>query len=213
MDKASTNDFWAKQEYIYRHAYVSMTLLVINILVFIASATFAGNLYEDGAMITERILVNGEFYRILTSMFLHADVNHLFNNMIIMILVGGIIENYTGHIYYLLIYFLSGFFGNFLSMAYELKNSLNWISIGASGAIMGVVGVLVAWLIANRKRLVQNRNMLLRLLLMGVFVVQACFFQEGANTAAHLGGFLTGFVLGIINIVIFGNNKYMEGIA
>ena len=205
--------FWKRQEEIYKQAYVSIVLLIINIIVFILSNTVTPWFYEKGALITENILGEGEFYRIFTSMFLHADVAHIFNNMIIMVLAGGIVENYTGHLFYLGLYILSGFFGNILSMAYEVRNALNWISVGASGAIMGVVGFLAAWIIANRRVFLKRKETAFRMLFLAAFVIQACFFQEGANTAAHLGGFLTGFVLGVINIVIFRNNKYMEGLA
>jgi rhomboid protease GluP len=44
-------------------------------------------------------------------------------------------------------------------------------------------------------------------------VVEACFFQKGANTIAPLGGFIAGFIFGIINIILFNNRKDMEGIA
>ncbi|MBQ6414684.1 MAG: hypothetical protein IJJ65_00370, partial [Butyrivibrio sp.] len=61
--------------------------------------------------------------------------------------------------------------------------------------------------------LVKDRSMLIRLLLLFLFVIEACFFQSGANTVAHLGGFITGFVIGVINIIIFNNKKDMEGIV
>ena len=54
---------------------------------------------------------------------------------------------------------------------------------------------------------------MIRLALLGVSVIEACFFQKGANTAAHTGGFLTGAVLGVINIIVLKNNKNMEGLA
>ncbi|MBP3198080.1 MAG: rhomboid family intramembrane serine protease, partial [Butyrivibrio sp.] len=95
----------------------------------------------------------------------------------------------------------------------EIKNDLTWVSVGASGAVMGLVGYLVVWIVINRDRLIKDKSMLIRLLLLLLFVIDACFFQEGANTVAHLGGFITGFVFGVINIIIFNNRKDMEGIA
>jgi rhomboid protease GluP len=133
--------------------------------------------------------------------------------MMMLGLVGAIIERYTGHAVYCVLYFLGGIFGNLLSMAYEMQNDLNWVSLGASGAIMGLVGFLIVWLIIFRKQLIKEKTMLFRLFLLALFVIEACFFQKGANLAAHLGGFLTGFVFGIINIVIFNNRKNMEGIV
>lgn len=206
-------EFWERQKKIYKHAYVSIAIFLLNVIIFIVSQHFAKWMYADGAMVTERILSEGEFYRIFTAMFLHADIDHICNNMAILILVGAVVENYTGHIYYVILYLLSGFFGNILSMAYEVRNNLTWFSIGASGAIMGIVGFLSAWIIANRKVFLKNRGTALRMVFLLIFVVEACFFQKGANTPAHLGGFLTGFVLGVINIVVFSNNKVMEGLA
>ena len=206
-------EFWERQKQIYKHAYISIAIFLLNVIIFIMSQHFAKWMYADGAMVTEKILGEGEFYRIFTAMFLHADIDHICNNMAILILVGAVVENYTGHIYYVVLYMLSGFFGNILSMAYEVRNNLTWFSIGASGAIMGIVGFLSAWIIANRKTFLKNRGTAVRMLFLLVFVVEVCFFQKGANTPAHLGGFLTGFVLGVINIVVFSNNKVMEGLA
>ena len=133
--------------------------------------------------------------------------------MIMLLLVGAIIENYVGHGLFAVIYILAGILGNLLSMSYEIKNDLTWVSVGASGAVMGLVGYLVVWIVINRDRLIKDKSMLIRLLLLLLFVIDACFFQEGANTVAHLGGFITGFVFGVINIIIFNNRKDMEGIA
>ena len=109
--------------------------------------------------------------------------------------------------------FISGLFGNMISMAYEINHGLSWVSVGASGAIMGLVGFVVVWIIINRKTFIRSRGILIRLGFLAAFVIYACFFQAGANTAAHLGGFVTGFVLGIINIVLLKNEKNMEGLA
>ena len=212
-DIEDNSAFWKRQQQIYKTAYVTLVLLVANILIFIAGTTFAPWFYSKGAMYTLAVLDDGQFYRVVTSMFLHADINHLFNNMMMLGLVGAIVEEYTGHIIYIILYFLAGIFGNLLSMAYEMRNDLNWVSLGASGAVMGLVGFMVIWLIINRRQLFKDRSMLFRIVLLLLFVVEACFFQKGANTAAHLGGFLTGFVIGILNIVLFNNRKNMEGIA
>ena len=210
---SSSEEFIEKQRYIYKSAFVTMILLTINIIVFVLSSLFLPVLYSKGAMYTAAVISEGEIYRILSAIFLHANVNHLFNNMIMLLLVGAIIENYVGHGLFAVIYILAGILGNLLSMSYEIKNDLTWVSVGASGAVMGLVGYLVVWIVINRDRLIKDKSMMIRLLLLLLFVVDACFFQEGANTVAHLGGFITGFVFGVINIIIFNNRKDMEGIA
>ena len=204
--------YWGQQEQIYKKSYVTITLLVINIIVFLLSSTAMGWMYEKGAMATETVLKYGQYYRLFTAVFLHIDIEHLANNMLMLFLVGAIVENYTGHAFFLLMYILAGLFGNMISMAYEINNGLTWVSLGASGAIMGAVGFVVVWIIINRRAFIRNRYMVIRMIFLCIFLIQACFFQEGANTAAHLGGFLTGFVFGIINIVLLKNEKNMEGL-
>lgn len=210
---STSEDFLKKQQQIYKSAYVTIALLVANIVIFILSTTFFQVWYSMGAMYTAGVVMDGELYRIVTAMFLHADISHLFNNMIMLGLVGAIIENYIGHGLFIFLYMLSGIFGNLLSMSYEIKHDLSWLSVGASGAIMGLVGFLMVWIVINRRELVKDRSMLFRLLFLLIFVIDACFFQSGANTIAHLGGFLTGFVIGVLNIIMFKNRKNMEGIA
>ncbi len=209
---STSEDFLRRQQQIYKAAYITLALIGINIIVFVLTS-MVPSLYYNGAMYTAGVVMDGEFYRILTAIFIHADIGHIFNNMLMLGLVGAIIENYTGHGLFLFLYILSGIFGNLLSMSYEIKNDLQYISVGASGAVMGVVGFLCVWIVVNRKVLSKDKSMLLRLIFLLIFVIDSCFFQSGANTVAHLGGFLTGFVIGVINIVVFNNRKNMEGIA
>ena len=209
----SEGDYWQRQEQIYKSSYITLALLGINVVVFLLCSFAFGWMYEKGAMITEVVLRDGQYYRLFTAMFLHADPQHLINNMLMLALGGAIVEHYTGHAFYFFLYMLSGLFGNMISMAYEIQNRLSWVSVGASGAIMGLVGFVVVWILVNRKTFIRSRNLMIRLALLGVFVIEACFFQKGANTAAHTGGFLTGAVLGVINIIVLKNNKNMEGLA
>ena len=212
-NNVAEQDYWATQQQIYKRAYITIALLAINIIIFLLSNTAMKGLYEKGAMITEIVLRDGQYYRLFSAMFLHADPQHLFNNMIMLALGGAIVENYTGHAFYFFLYMLSGLFGNMISMAHEIFYDLSWVSLGASGAIMGLVGFVIVWILVNRRSFVRSKSLIIRLLLLGIFVINACFFQENANTAAHLGGLLTGAVLGVINIVLLKNNKNMEGIA
>ena len=209
----SEGDYWQRQEQIYKSSYITLALLGINVVVFLLCSFAFGWMYEKGAMITEVVLRDGQYYRLFTAMFLHADPQHLINNMLMLALGGAIVEHYTGHAFYFFLYMLSGLFGNMISMAYEIQNRLSWVSVGASGAIMGLVGFVVVWILVNRKTFIRSRSLMIRLALLGVFVIEACFFQKGANTAAHTGGFLTGAVLGVINIIVLKNNKNMEGLA
>ena len=205
--------FFERQKQIYKTSYITIALVIVNVIAFTLSSTVIRSLNAKASMDTALVIGKGEFYRLFSSMFMHWDINHLFNNMMVLLLVGAVIEHYLGHFAYLFLYIISGLSGNLMSMYYEIVKSNYRISLGASGATMGIVGFLVVWLVINRKSLVKDKSMLLRLVLLLMFVVEACFFQAQANTQAHLGGFLAGFILGMINIIMFNNRKDMEGIV
>ena len=207
-------EFWEEQRKIYRTAYVTIALVVVNIIMYILCTTDIGYIiYDKGALMLSDIDSNWGKFRAFTSMFLHADINHLTSNMFMLVLLGGVIENYTGHLFYLFMYMMAGLFGNFFSLGYEQFFGIDRISVGASGAIMGNVGFLALWLISGGKSKRNIANMKFRLIVFGLYIIQSCFIQPGANTQAHLGGFLMGVVLGVVNIIIFKNNKKMEGLA
>ncbi len=205
--------FYEKQKQIYKTSYVTLALVIINVILFTLNNTVMRSLNAKASMDTALVVGNSEYYRLFSSMFMHWDINHLFNNMMVLLLVGAVIEHYLGHLAYLFLYIIAGLSGNLMSMYYEIIKSNYRISLGASGATMGIVGFLVVWLVINRKSLAKDKSMLLRLVLLLMFVVEACFFQAQANTQAHLGGFLAGFIMGMINIIMFNNRKDMEGIV
>lgn len=214
QNRMNQEEFWDEQRKIYKKAYVTIALLVINIIMYILCTTdYAYLIYDKGALMLTDFDSGWGKFRTFTSMFLHADVNHLTSNMFMLLLLGGVIENYTGHIYYLFMYILSGLFGNFFSLGYEQFFGIDRISVGASGAIMGNVGFLALWLISGGKNKRNIVDMKFRLIVFGLYIIESCFIQPGANTQAHLGGFLMGAILGVVNIIVLKNNKNMEGLA
>ena len=119
----------------------------------LTDGTFYGHttefLLEHGALYGP-YLWEGEWYRLVTYMFLHGDIWHLGNNMLILFCLGNALEHYVGKTSFLLIYFFSGILAAFGSVVYN-TNSL--VCVGASGAVLGVTGA-IAWLvIKNRGRL------------------------------------------------------------
>ena len=93
-------EFWDEQGRIYKTAYVTIALIVINIIMYMLCKTDLGYIiYDRGAMMLSDIDSNWGKFRTFTSMFLHADMNHLTSNMFMLILLGGVIENYTGHVF------------------------------------------------------------------------------------------------------------------
>lgn len=211
--RRSGNSFWDRQDEIYKTAYVCIVILVVNAIVFIISSLFYEQLYELGDLSVTNVLVNKEYYRLITSMFLHGGIDHLVGNMIILFVLGAILERYTGHIVFFILYMITGICGNLLTIVFEVRNGLSWNSIGASGAIMGLIGFLLVWFVASGGRYLGDSYTLGRLFILAIYVYQAIRYQEGINNIAHLGGFTAGFFFGLINIIILKNNKEMEGLT
>ena len=172
------------------------TLVVINVIVYLI-CTFTGDLlYNIGELDAAAVLLRGEYGRIIYSMFLHAGIDHLFNNMVILFFLGAMIEKVTGHIQLLLIYLLSGIGANICSLLYKVMTMDSMASVGASGAIFGLDGVLLAWILLDRQAMPDVTPR--RVLLMIVLSLYSGFTAHNIDNAAHVGGLLTGFVAGAL---------------
>lgn len=175
---------------------VSGILVAANVIVYLI-CTFTGNLlYNIGELDAAAVLLRGEYGRIIYSMFLHAGIDHLFNNMVILFFLGAMIEKVTGHIQFLLIYLLSGIGANICSLLYKVMTMDSMASVGASGAIFGLDGVLLAWILLDRQAMPDVTPR--RVLLMIVLSLYSGFTAHNIDNAAHVGGLLTGFAVGAL---------------
>jgi len=175
---------------------VSAILVAINVIVFLL-CTFTGDLlYNMGELSVRGVLAQREYGRFFSAMFLHADINHLFNNMVILFFLGAMIEKEVGHIWYAVCFFLSGLGGNILSLFAKVAFVESAASLGASGAVFGLDGVLLALVLFSAKKM-ENVTPI-RVMLMIVLSLYSGFTASNIDNAAHIGGLLTGFVLGTI---------------
>lgn len=179
---------------------ISAALVIINVIVYII-CTFTGNLlYNMGRSDVTDILVYREYGRLVYSLFLHGSFGHLFNNMFILFFLGTMIEKEVGHIRYMVIYFLSGVGGNGISLLAKLFNGDLSGSIGASGAIFGLDGVLLAMVLFFNGRM-ENVTPI-RVVLMIAYSLYSGFTGTNVDNAAHVGGLLTGFAAGVIMCIV-----------
>lgn len=185
--------------------FVSGMLVAVNVIVFMI-CTFTGDLlYNMGELGVYGILVQKEYIRIISAMFLHSDVHHIFNNMVILFFLGAMIEKEIGHFRYAVIYFLSGISGNLLSLTVRMLNHDPVTSIGASGAVFGIDGVLLALVLFSGRR-IENVTVP-RVFLMIAYSLYSGFVGANIDNAAHIGGLLTGFLLGILVCIIDKHKK------
>lgn len=153
------------------------------------------------------LTLSGDWWRLGTSMFVHIGILHIAMNMIVLWDGGRIVEKMIGHWAFLAMYLTSGLVGSVVSL---LWND-NVVSAGASGAVFGVFGCLLALLIRDCELLPKSvRN---RLAKGAVFFMGYNFLfglgAEGIDLGAHVGGFLAGIVCGFI--VDLGVNRERPG--
>ena len=153
-------------------------------------------MYEGGELALGKVLVDHEYGRIVWAMFLHADEAHIFNNMLILYFLGAMIEQEIGHLRFGVAYFVSGSVGNLLSLAAKFVKMDTVPSVGASGAIFGLDGVMLALVLFSGKQMPNVTP--IRVLLMIVLSLYSGFTAQNVDNAAHVGGLIAGFLLGAI---------------
>ncbi len=179
----------------------TVALIVINVAVFFIMSLFGNTedvmfMLEHGAMFEPLITEEHEYYRIITSMFLHFGIEHLLNNMVILGALGWNLELETGKIRFLIIYLVSGIGGNLLSLYLGVSSAEYAVSAGASGAIFGLMGALLYVAARNRGRMgrISGKGVLFMIALSLYFGITS----SGIDNAAHIGGLLCGFILAVI---------------
>ena len=206
----------ANMEQFKKISSVNIALIIINIILFLIPDFFgfliSGDvLLEKGTVIPLLVTEGGEYYRLFTSIFLHFNIRHLLNNMLVLFVLGEKLENCLCHVKYLLFYILCGIGANLISLQFYLKSGeLFTMSAGASGAIFGVIGGLIWIVYRNRGRIgdISGRG----LVFMIVLTLYYGFTSGGVDNMAHIGGLLAGFLSGVL-LYRKRKDKYRTGIS
>ena len=180
---------------------VTALLILLNTLIFLIVEFTGGSengqhMLECGAVYAPLIIEQGQWYRMITSMFLHFGAPHLINNMLVLFVLGQRLEPVTGKMKFLLIYILGGLGGNLISLILDMRTGNYSLSAGASGAVFAVMGGMIYVIIRHRGR-VADLNMK-QMLLMAAFSLYFGFASGGVDNAAHAGGLLCGFIAAVI---------------
>lgn len=181
--------------------FMNIGIVALNIVIFLILSLIgdmeSGYFVEQhGGMFPLCITEDGEWWRLVTSMFLHFGVLHLANNMLVLFCTGDKLELAVGRWKYLVIYFGSGICGGLLSLWMMLRQQDYAVSAGASGAVFGVIGALLWIVIRNRGRLEMLTTR--RILLMIALSLYLGFTGTGVDNWCHIGGLAGGFLLSVI---------------
>lgn len=154
----------------------------------------ADELFRWGANAASAVQA-GEWWRLLTAMFLHGGILHLALNMYALWEAGLMVTRLFGNRGFLVIYIGAGLVGNALSLHYAGQTG---VSVGASGAVFGVAGAVLAAVMRHRGRFPMGRAKQM-LTSLGIFIFYSLaygFSRQGIDNAAHIGGLLAGLVAG-----------------
>jgi membrane associated rhomboid family serine protease len=172
--------------------YGTYALIALNVIVFIAelsggggaaSLEGGGRLVADGGLLGPAVADQGEWYRIVTSGFLHAGPLHLFLNMFVLYILGTILEEGIGTVRMLGIYFVSLLAGSFGALLLDP----NELTVGASGAVYGIMAA--TFLVARQRGVEQLASQI------GLWVILNLAFTftvPGISIGGHLGGLAGG---------------------
>ena len=180
---------------------LTYTIIVLNVLFYLVSAFYSRSLTEMnlqvlvdlGALYGPLTVVKGEWWRLLTAMFLHGGMTHILMNMFSLYLIGRGAEMYFDMKSYISIYLFSGLLGGLASLYIHPES----VGIGASGAIFGVFGALAGFFLAHKDKIATHSKAFMKdfAIIIGLNLVIG-FSIESVDVSAHIGGLVVGFIGG-----------------
>lgn len=190
--------------------FLTYILMAISIAMFFVLETSGGstnveNLIRHGAKYNP-LIIDGEWWRLVSSMFLHIGLLHLVMNMLALYYLGTVVERIFGSVRYLFIYMLAGIAGSLTSFVFILN-----VSAGASGAIFGLFGALLYFGIIHRKLFFQTMGSNI-LTVLGLNLVIGFIVPE-IDASAHIGGLIAGFIAAAIVHLPKHKNRFRQLLA
>jgi len=182
--------------------YYSLWFLLINVIVFLIQASISG--FTDVFVLNQ--LAYPQIWRFVTSIFLHGSLVHLMYNMFALFFFGFSLERLIGSRKFLLVFFASGIIANLISVNFYSS------SLGASGAIMGIIGALT---IIKPFMMVWAFGLILPMFIAAILWVVGdilgVFMPSNVGNIAHLSGVGVGLLLGLVlrNYRVKKSNKFI----
>ncbi len=194
----------------FKSGYIITPLILYGIILMYLVMAFGGygfisfkgaDLIKFGANYSP-LTKSGEWWRLLTCVFLHGNIMHLIFNISGLVFVSFILEPFLGHVKYLILFIVSGVLASLTSLYYH--DTI--LSIGASGAIFGLYGAFISLMLT--KSITDEMGgffFTFSLIFIGINLLLG--LSEGIDNAAHIGGLLSGFIIGLIlyPIILFEN--------
>ncbi|MDE5825084.1 MAG: rhomboid family intramembrane serine protease [Lachnospiraceae bacterium] len=220
----------------WRSYSVTLVIMAINIVGYILCTQMGEVVYNIGSMNAEKILVDKQYYRFVTAIFLHADIEHIVSNMIYLIGLGQMVEQMIGHIQFAVLYLLSGFGASVFSILYSVMTGDIYDAVGASGAIFGLIGALfILLVIRDMRRRARRRSYKAgtipdqtdildengrvmpngyesisvgKMVFVVVYMIYSGTRAARVDNAAHVGGLVCGLlIMAVMNLIKTGGYR------
>lgn len=195
---------------------VTLGILICNLVYFFVVmaknkdifAVYQSDVMLNMGALSYDMVKSGQWYRLLSSIFMHFGISHLFNNMLLLVYLGNVLEEKIGRFAYLFLYLVCGVMGNIVSLQYYHMIGEDAVSAGASGAIFGIIGILfmVLLLQGNKKSDLSARQ----IGIMALFTIYYGLTTIGVDNAAHIGGLISGIIGGFLLSKISQYDKLEE---
>ncbi|MDO4301516.1 MAG: rhomboid family intramembrane serine protease [Clostridia bacterium] len=180
-----------------RSSNIALTLALIfingaiELFSFFADLNLNGNFIINSCAVERNSIISGQWYRLITYMFIHGSLNHYLGNALSLYIFGSRIERYYGKKSMIIIYFVSGIGAGVLSMICN-----GGPAVGASGAIFGLMaGILTYTRVKNCSMEGFDNYLMIIFAVVGIF---SGFLMDNVDNWGHIGGFITGIITSLV---------------
>lgn len=178
--------------------WVTWSIILLNLIMYGISSILSGNPFNMDINVlnmlgakNNELITAGQYYRLVTCMFLHGSIIHIASNMYSLYCVGYLVEKVYGRAKYILIYLLSGIISSYVSFLFS-----DAISIGASGAIFGVLGAVLVFSFRFKNRI--GKELFINIMAVIVLNVFIGMSMTNIDNFAHIGGLVSGVIISAI---------------
>lgn len=175
---------------LFTYILIAMNVFMFLVTIATGSTTDPNHLISLGAKFNP-LIIEGEWWRIISSMFLHGGLIHILMNMIALYYLGILVERIYGSWRFIWIYMLAGIGGGLASFAFS-----QYVGVGASGAIFGLFGALLFFGLIHKKIFLQSMGKGI-MMIIGINIVIGIVIPN-IDMSAHLGGLIAGFLAAAI---------------
>lgn len=183
------------EKYMIKFTPMTLLLVTLNTIVLLINLIFIYLFHTDELTnllaVSHYEVSSGEYYRLVTSTFLHAGISHFLVNIFALYILGKFVEGIYTPWHLLITYLASGTIASLFSLVFITEG----ISLGASGAVYGLLGLIIMHLLLTRKIKVK---LIIQIIVVFAVVSALSMFTANINHYAHIGGLIIGLLLGVI---------------